>query len=40
VQLPVIASAGKVGAEASARMFDEAYDEYRRRYVRALGGKA
>ncbi len=40
IHLPVIASAGKVGAEKSARMFDEAYDEYRRRYVRALGGKA
>ena len=38
IQLPVIASAGRVGAEKSARMFDEAYDEYRRRYVRALGG--
>jgi uncharacterized phosphosugar-binding protein len=39
ISLPVIASAGKVGAERSAQLFDDAYDEYRRRYVRALGGK-
>jgi uncharacterized phosphosugar-binding protein len=38
ISLPVIASAGTVGAEKSAELFDAAYDEYRRRYVRALGG--
>ncbi|MBN8594107.1 MAG: SIS domain-containing protein [Anaerolineae bacterium] len=36
--LPVITSAGVVGAEKSTQMFDAAYDEYRRRYIRALGG--
>lgn len=36
--LPVITGAVLVGSEDSTRRFDEAYDEYRRRYAKALGG--
>lgn len=38
ISLPVITSGHFVGSEASARLFDAAYDEYRRRMVRAYGG--
>lgn len=38
ISLPVITSAGTVGAARSTELFDAAYDEYRRRYIRALGG--
>ncbi len=40
IKLPVISSGAVVGGERSAQMFDAAYDEYRRRYIRALGGEA
>ncbi|MCC6613774.1 MAG: SIS domain-containing protein [Anaerolineae bacterium] len=38
VKLPVITSSVFIGSEASAKRFDDAYDEYRRRMVRAYGG--
>jgi hypothetical protein len=37
---PVITSAAVVGRDESARLFDEAYAEYARRYARALRGVA
>jgi hypothetical protein len=33
----VLTSSVFIGAEASSRQFDEAYDEYRRRLAKALG---
>lgn len=38
IKLPVITSSVFIGSEASTKRFDEAYDEYRRRMVRAYGG--
>lgn len=38
--MPVITSSVFIGSEESAKRFDAAYDEYRRRMVRAYGGKA
>jgi uncharacterized phosphosugar-binding protein len=35
---PVLTSAAVVGAEASARLFDDAYAEHARRYARSLRG--
>jgi uncharacterized phosphosugar-binding protein len=40
VKLPVITSSVLIGSEASTQRFDDAYDEYRRRMVRAYGGRA
>lgn len=35
----VLSSSYFLGSEAAAERFDACYDEYRRRYVRALGGR-
>ena len=40
VKLYVLTSSVSIGSEESTRRFDAAYDEYRRRMVRAYGGKA
>jgi uncharacterized phosphosugar-binding protein len=34
----VLTSSVLIGSEASARQFDESYDDYRRRLLRAYGG--
>lgn len=39
IVMPVITSSVFIGSEESTKRFDAAYDEYRRRMVRAYGGK-
>jgi hypothetical protein len=35
----VLTSSVLIGSEASARQFDESYDDYRRRLLRVYGGQ-